>query len=43
MNIEDIDKVKKKEEEFGGRTCSEVYSCLEDMYYFINLAIPFIN
>lgn len=30
-------------EEFNGRRCSEVYYCVEDMYYFMNLAIPFIN
>lgn len=30
-------------EEFNGRRCSEVFSCVEDMYYFINLAILFIN
>jgi hypothetical protein len=30
-------------EEFNGRRCSDEYSCVEDMYYFINLAIPFIN
>ena len=30
-------------EEFNGRRCSDIYSCVEDMYYFINLAIPFIN
>jgi hypothetical protein len=43
MDNEDIDNVKKTEEEFSGRRCSEIYSCVEDMYYFINLAIPFIN
>ena len=37
-NLESIDM-----EEFNGRRCSEVYSCVEDMYYFMNLAIPFIN
>ncbi|MFX1567582.1 MAG: hypothetical protein ACFFCV_04350 [Promethearchaeota archaeon] len=30
-------------EEYNGRRCSEDYSCVEDMYYFMNLAIPFIN
>jgi hypothetical protein len=43
MNTENIDEVQETAEEFFGRICSEVYSCVEDMYYFINLAIPFIN
>jgi hypothetical protein len=30
-------------EEDIGRRCSDVYSCVEDMYYFVNLAISFIN
>jgi hypothetical protein len=32
-----------KRNEFHGRSCSEEYSCVEDMFYFLNLAIPFIN
>jgi hypothetical protein len=31
------------EKEFQGRECSEIYSCTEDMYYFLNLAIPFVS
>ena len=30
-------------EEFNGRRCSEVYSCVEDMYYFMNLEMLFID
>jgi hypothetical protein len=43
MISEDIEEVKATEVESNGRTCSEVYSCVEDMFYFINLAIPFIS
>lgn len=41
MDNENLDSVGV--EEFNGRRCSEEYSCVEDMYYFFNLAIPFIN
>ena len=32
-----------EENEFHGRECSEIYSCIEDMYYFINLSLPFVS
>jgi hypothetical protein len=29
--------------ELNGRICSEAYSCVEDLFYFVNLALPFAN
>lgn len=36
--FEDLDGIQ-----INGRICSEVYSCVEDIYYFINLSPPFAN
>lgn len=43
IRLNEIRKFGKKEQLFEGRSCSEEYSCVEDMYYFINLALPFVS
>ncbi|MFW9949508.1 MAG: hypothetical protein ACFFKA_05225 [Candidatus Thorarchaeota archaeon] len=44
MNSENLEGSRNGENiGMNGRICSEVYSCVEDIYYFINLAPPFVN
>jgi hypothetical protein len=41
--MNEINILFKEEQEFEGRSCPEEYSCVEDMFYFINLALPFVS